>query len=117
MRKALSQKCPVGRRARRRPRRGCSSEPDYPMNTTYGCRGSGIASATAGLTAGAAGKRVPADGWLGGFGRWNAGQSHSAGQIDDRPVARTSARKRFPPWKEGLYCLYLTNILAKLLVT
>jgi hypothetical protein len=49
----------------------------------------------AGLTAGAAGRSAPADGWLGGFGRWNAGQSHSAGQIDEQPVARESAGRWF----------------------
>jgi len=36
MRKAARQKLPGGPRAGRRPRRGCSTEPDYPMTTTRG---------------------------------------------------------------------------------
>jgi hypothetical protein len=55
----------------------------------------------AGLTTGAAGKSASADGWWGGLGRWNASQSHLAGQIDDRPVARTSARRWFRLTKRG----------------
>ena len=43
----------------------------------------------------AAGKSAPADLWLGGLGPWNSGQGHLAGQIDDRSMARTSARRWF----------------------
>jgi hypothetical protein len=53
------------------------------------------------MTAGASGKSAPGDGWLGGFGRWNAGQSHLAGQIDDRSVARLGARRWFRLTKRG----------------
>ncbi len=57
------------------------------------------------LTAGAAGKSAPAHGWLGGFGRWNARQSHLAGQLDGRPVARTSAWGWFRLTKSGFMLL------------
>ena len=37
MGKGPRQKLPGGRRAGRRPRRGSSTEPEHPVNTTRGC--------------------------------------------------------------------------------
>jgi hypothetical protein len=49
----------------RRPRHGCSAEPDHPT-MPQGCDASGAATVAAGLVAGATGRRVSAEPWLGG---------------------------------------------------
>ena len=48
------------------------------MNIARGCHVEGRGF-RGGWQDGAAGKSAPADGWLAGFGRWNARQSHFAG--------------------------------------
>ena len=88
----------------RRARRGCSPEPAPPNEHRPALQRRG-ARLRWRLMAGAAGKSPSADGWLGGFGRWNAGQSHSAGQIDDPAVARTSARRWFRLTRRGFMLL------------
>ncbi len=70
-----------------------------PTNTARGCDAEGRLRWR--LTAGAVCMSATADGWLGGLGRWNADQSHSAGQIDDPAVARTSARRCFRLTRRG----------------
>ena len=92
MREVRRQELPRGRRAGCRRSRGGSIEPSDWVASTQACDVSRVALVEGDLAAGVVGKSVPVVEWLGGLGRWNAGQSYLELPIDDRPLARTSAK-------------------------
>ncbi len=64
------------------------------MLTHFDEKGTAATVAT-GERAGAAGKSAPAHRMSGEVGRKNPGQRHFSGQINDRPLVWTNARRRF----------------------